>query len=233
MSWVTKSAVLRARRQIDCSSSCSSSRVWEFERAERLVHQHDVRVEREQPRQRDPLLHAAAQLARIEVGEAREVNEIEIFARLGQSARAWAGPSSRAASDVLDRGEPGKQRELLEHHAAIGAGRPDRTAVEPQLARRSPARSRRRCAGTCSCRIPKARRWRRTRARRWTSDSRSIAVTLRLSTVNVLSRSFTSSSGIVTGLVNSGQLVSRFRRSCPFAARARTNVGTKGTLATI
>jgi hypothetical protein len=28
-------------------------------------------------------------------------------------------------------------------------------------------------------------------------------------------------------------LVSRFRRSYPFAARARTNVGTKGTLATI
>src|SRR3954447_13862940 len=29
------------------------------------------------------------------------------------------------------------------------------------------------------------------------------------------------------------RLVSRFRRSYPFAARARTNVGTKGTLATI
>jgi hypothetical protein len=34
------------------------------------------------------------------------------------------------------------------------------------------------------------------------SDRRSIAVTLRLSTVNVLSRSVTSSSGIVTGLAN-------------------------------
>src|SRR5436305_3743296 len=37
------------------------------------------------------------------------------------------------------------------------------------------------------------------------SDKRSIAVTLRLSTVNVLSRSVTSSSGIVTGLVHSGE----------------------------
>src|SRR5713101_7563859 len=33
--------------------------------------------------------------------------------------------------------------------------------------------------------------------------------------------------------VKSATLVSRFRRSYHFAARARTNVGTKGTLATI
>src|SRR5690242_17117201 len=56
------------------------------------------------------------------------------------------------------------------------------------------------------------------------SDRRSIAVTLRLSTVNVLSRSVTSSSGIVTGLVYSVQLkrmplkwnqYERQRRSAP------------------
>src|SRR4029077_15826693 len=37
--------------------------------------------------------------------------------------------------DVLDGGEPGKQREFLKHHAAIGARRPDGTAVEPEVAR--------------------------------------------------------------------------------------------------
>ena len=104
------------------------------ERAERLVHQHDVGIEREQPRQRDALLHAAAELAGIEIGEARKMHEIEIVGGLGDALGPRQSLHLERPSDVLDGGEPGKQRELLEHHAAIGAGWPDRGAVEAQFA---------------------------------------------------------------------------------------------------
>jgi hypothetical protein len=62
------------------------------------------------------------------------VNEIEIFRGLGQALALGQSLHLERPCDVLDGGEPGKQRELLEHHAAIGARRPDRTAVEPQVA---------------------------------------------------------------------------------------------------
>ena len=91
-------------------------------------------IEREQPRQRDALLHAAAQLARIEIGETGEMNEIEIFRGLGHALALGQSLHLERPRDVLDGGEPGKQRELLEHHAAIGPRRPDRTAVETQVA---------------------------------------------------------------------------------------------------
>src|SRR3954454_9714219 len=91
------------------------------ERAERLVHQHDFRIEREQPRQRDPLLHAAAQLPRIEVGEAREVNEIEIFRGLEKALALGQSLQLERPCEVLGGGETGKQRDFLYYQAAIAA----------------------------------------------------------------------------------------------------------------
>jgi len=86
------------------------------------------------PRERDALLHAAAELAGIEIGEARKMHEIEIVGGPGEALGLRQPFHLERPRDVLDGGEPGKQRELLEHHAAIGAGRPDRGAVEAQLA---------------------------------------------------------------------------------------------------
>ena len=48
-----------------------------------------------------------------------------------------------------------------------------------------------------------------------------------------LGRASSASSRVHAAATGACRLVSRFRRSYPFAARARTNVGTKGTLATI
>ena len=59
---------------------CAHDRV---DRPERLVHQQDVRIGREAPRDADPLLLAARELARVAVGElARQADEVEQFERL-------------------------------------------------------------------------------------------------------------------------------------------------------
>ena len=57
------------------------------ERAERLVHQQDRRVEGERAGDRDALLHAARELPRVVAGELAELDEVEHLARLGLALR--------------------------------------------------------------------------------------------------------------------------------------------------
>ena len=92
------------------------------ERAERLVHQQDLRVLRERPRQRGALPHAARELVRTLLREVREVHHLE------QLLAAFAPPLARRAGqlqrelDVAAHGQPREQRRLLEHQrGAVGA----------------------------------------------------------------------------------------------------------------
>ena len=62
------------------------------ERAERLVHQQDRRLEGERPGDRDPLLHAARQLVRVVPGEVAELDEVEHLAPPGASALGRRSP---------------------------------------------------------------------------------------------------------------------------------------------
>jgi len=59
------------------NSSCNRSRVHGVERAERLVHQHDLGVVGEHAGNRDALLHAAGQLMRIGVGETLQADQLD------------------------------------------------------------------------------------------------------------------------------------------------------------
>src|SRR5205823_2302863 len=49
------------------------------ERRERLVHEQDVRIGRERPREPDALLHAAGELAAIALGPLREPDERQLL----------------------------------------------------------------------------------------------------------------------------------------------------------
>ena len=177
-----------------------------IERAERLVHQHDFR---DRARTAAPARPAAScrrstgpdRGRRSGRGE-RDRDIPRALARRSRLGSPFISSGQATFSMAVSQGNSESSWNIMPRS---GPGRSDRPAVERAARPRSRARSRRGCAGTCSCRSPTARRWRRTRARRSASDRRSIAVTLRLSTVNVLSRSVTSSSGIVTGLVSSGQ----------------------------
>ena len=70
----------------------------DVERGERLVHQQDLRIEDQHLRQRHALAHAARELVRIAVLEAREADARQPLARRGASPRARATPrNSRPA----------------------------------------------------------------------------------------------------------------------------------------
>jgi hypothetical protein len=85
-------------------------------------------------RQRDPLLHAARQLLGIEVFKTLEADHLDQPAALRLGFRRFHALLARAVHHVAEHGLPGKQRELLEHRAAIGAGTGDRPTLHPRFA---------------------------------------------------------------------------------------------------
>ena len=86
-----------------CCQIASSSRFEPLarhlvERAERLVHEQQRRLEGERARDRDPLLHAAGELPRVVVGEAAELDELEhLLGRAAGAARSQPSISSGSA----------------------------------------------------------------------------------------------------------------------------------------
>ena len=100
------------------------------ERAERLVHQQQVRVERERARNRGPLLHAARKLPGEHAAEVAETYKL-------QNARDPLSPlPGRVAHDlerqahILLDGAPGVEPGRLEH-ITVGP-------LQPRLSRRHP-----------------------------------------------------------------------------------------------
>ena len=85
----------------------------------RLVEEHDLRIERERPRQRDALGHAAGQLGRQFVGSfRRQADERQLLQR--ESVERRLGQAQMLAHrrlDVLPHGQAREQRALLEQHA--------------------------------------------------------------------------------------------------------------------
>ena len=125
MSWVTKTMVLsssRCRRERLGLQLFAHDRV---DRAERLVHQQDVRVDGEAASHADPLLLAAGELAGVALGERTGRG------RRHPSVRGPArGPPSRATPvstghcrDVVDHREVGQQPGVLQHVADAAAKR--------------------------------------------------------------------------------------------------------------
>ena len=135
------------------------------ERRQRLVEQEDARLERERPRERDPLALAARQLA--DAGR-RQMGDPEPLEQLGHG-RVAAG----AEAHVREHVEVGEQRVLLEQVAHLAALRRHVDALprcRARCDRRAPRRrsgaaaARRRPAAPSSSRLPTDRRapsWRR------------------------------------------------------------------------
>jgi hypothetical protein len=102
--------------------------------AEGLVEDHQPRLVDQRADQLGSPLHAAGQLARIAVGRVAQPDPGEQVARpllglaLAQPARA------RPEGHVLQRGQPGHQRVLLEHEQPLGAGAAHRRPVDHHAA---------------------------------------------------------------------------------------------------
>src|SRR6478735_4638728 len=90
------------------------------ERAERLVHQQHLRIEGEDASERGALLHPARELRRIVIAELGEADHGElpryhlVYLFFSETLRL------EAPGDVAGHALPRKERELLEHHAAVG-----------------------------------------------------------------------------------------------------------------
>src|SRR5213596_2038063 len=101
------------------------------EGAERLVHQEDLRVDGERAADRDALLHAPGELARVLLREALEAERREELRRDRAPARRRRAPELEAELHVLEHRAPGKEARILEHGrdpTRVGAG--DRPGID-------------------------------------------------------------------------------------------------------
>src|SRR5437867_3722971 len=101
------------------------------EGAEGLIHQEDLRVDRERAADRDALLHAPGELARVLAREPLEAERAEELRRDRAPALGGHAPELEAELHVLERRPPGKEARVLEHgRDAARVGPRDRLAVD-------------------------------------------------------------------------------------------------------
>ena len=104
------------------------------EPAERLVHQHDLRVVDERAGELAAPLHATGELRRILVLEPLESDLLQEPARLLSGLAPVHAPHVGTEHHVLERGHPGEQRRFLEHDEAVAPGSLDALPVDEDLA---------------------------------------------------------------------------------------------------
>jgi hypothetical protein len=94
------------------------------QRAEGLVHQQHLGLHRQRAGDAHALLHAAADLVRALVrrGQAHQVQRGQRALLQLRLALGGAEHPLHRQVDVVQAAQPGQQRVVLEHHAAVGAG---------------------------------------------------------------------------------------------------------------
>ena len=138
--WVTNTTVLPVsahRRQQLCVELVAHDLV---QRSERLVHEQQLRIERQRASDRGPLLHTARELPGVLVLEALQVDHLQPARRaLAPLRRRQAHHLERQHHVALDRA-PREQRRRLEHVAVLPAEPRllGADAVDPDRARARP-----------------------------------------------------------------------------------------------
>ena len=92
------------------------------QRREGFIHQQDIGVHRQRPRQAHPLLHAAAQLIGLFVAPLGQAHQFELLIHQSAPFLFRAALHLQAEADVFAHRQPGHQGEFLKHHGnAFGA----------------------------------------------------------------------------------------------------------------
>ncbi len=106
------------------------------ERGEWLVHQHDLRHDRESARDADALFHAAGQFGWALMLGSGEADDVDEFLRMGTNTRLVPlAPFRRdCVGDVAHHRAPRQQRVALEDHGAVEAGAFDGLAIDDDSA---------------------------------------------------------------------------------------------------
>src|ERR1051325_1751459 len=109
-----------------------------IERAERLIHQHDPRLQNERARDRDTLTHSAGELMRILVCVAirAQPDLADPFACLLAPLLRRHAATLEPECDVVDDRPIVERCVILKDHSAIGAWAVDRSARYQDRARR-------------------------------------------------------------------------------------------------
>ena len=105
------------------------------ERRERLVHQQHVGMHDQRAGEADALAHAAGQLLGIGGFEAVEADQVDRLQARACALVARHALRLQAELDVVVHGQPGEQREALEHHRDALGRAVDRLAAIADLAR--------------------------------------------------------------------------------------------------
>jgi len=105
------------------------------DRAERLVHEQDLRVGREGPGDPDPLLHPAGELVRVARGEPFQPDPAQLLTGALGGLGGGHLPDRQREHDVVQDGPPREEPERLEHHGALRARAGDLPTVDAHGAR--------------------------------------------------------------------------------------------------
>ncbi len=105
------------------------------ERRERLVHQEDLRLHDQRAGEADALAHAARKLLGIGGFEAVEADDVDRLQRALARFVERNALRPEADFDIVEHGEPGEQREALEHHRHAFCRAVDRLAGDRDLPR--------------------------------------------------------------------------------------------------
>ena len=134
ISWVTHSMVMPSSASCDHGVEHLLDHL-RIERRGRLVEQHDLRVHAQRAGDRDALLLAAGQLARIFAGLLGDLDALEIVHRdlLGVALLGILRTQIGASVQVLQHGQVREQVEVLEHHADLAADLVDLLEVVGEL----------------------------------------------------------------------------------------------------
>ena len=112
---MTRTVVLPQSCRVATSSARSWRRSGRVQGRERLVEEQDRRVRRERASERDPLLLASGQFARVSMRQVREAQAAEDLDDARQ--RVLPRPAVQSVPDVLRHREMGKERVALKHVA--------------------------------------------------------------------------------------------------------------------
>ncbi len=126
--------------------------------AEGLIHEQHLGVGGVGAGNRDALLHAAGELLRVVVGELREVDLLQVLHRQLVGFLTLDAAHLEREADVLLDGQPGEERVLLEHDAAVCAGALHELAVAVDLAAGGLEQAGDDVRAACSCRSRRGRR---------------------------------------------------------------------------
>jgi hypothetical protein len=105
------------------------------QRSEGLVHQQNLGLVGEAAGDRHPLLHPAAELVRVAVGEAGQSDQFERVGGAGFARSTAQSCALEGKFDVGPRRPPREKRVLLEDHRAVQAGPGHRAPVDEHLTR--------------------------------------------------------------------------------------------------